>query len=59
VLERLAPLVRSGKATADPAPWDDPSSFYEPDPDQRVQGWLRGICAGAAPSDPMRGACTS
>jgi RimJ/RimL family protein N-acetyltransferase len=46
LLERLAPIVRSGKATADPPPWDDPSSFYEPDPDVRVQKWLQGIWRG-------------
>jgi RimJ/RimL family protein N-acetyltransferase len=41
LLERLAPLVRTGKANADPPPWDDPCSFYEEDPDKRVEGWLR------------------
>ncbi len=46
LLERLAPLVGSGKATADPPPWDDPCSFYEPDPDIRVRQWLQGIWRG-------------
>lgn len=46
LLERLAPLVRSGMAMADPPPWDDPSSFYEPDPDVRVRKWLQGVWRG-------------
>ena len=46
LLERLAPVVRAGKATADPPPWDDPSSFYEPDPEVRVHKWLQGIWRG-------------
>lgn len=46
LLERLAPAVRFGKATADPPPWDDPSAFYEPDPDVRVRKWLQGIWRG-------------
>lgn len=46
LLERLAPIVRVGGATADPPPWDDPSSFYEPDPELRVHGWLRAIWRG-------------
>lgn len=46
LLERLIPVVRSGKATADPPPWDDPHPFYESDPDVRVQKWLRGIWRG-------------
>ncbi len=46
LLEQLAPLVRGGKATADPAPWDDPSPFYIEDPDLRVQQWMRGIWRG-------------
>ncbi|MEM8923146.1 MAG: GNAT family protein [Actinomycetota bacterium] len=52
LLERLAPLVRAGKATADPPPWDDPSSFYEPDPDRRVEGWLRGVWRGRGTLGP-------
>ena len=31
---------------ADPPPWDDPCSFYEPDPDVRVRQWLQGIWRG-------------
>lgn len=46
LLERLAPVVRSGKATADPPPWDDPSAFYESDADGRVHKWLQGIWRG-------------
>jgi RimJ/RimL family protein N-acetyltransferase len=46
LLERLVPVVRSGKAAADPPPWDDPHPFYEPDPDARVHKWLRGIWRG-------------
>ena len=46
LLERLAPVVRSGKATADPPPWDDPSALYEPDDDVRVHKWLQGIWRG-------------
>ncbi|MEM9513989.1 MAG: GNAT family protein [Actinomycetota bacterium] len=42
-IEALAPLVAAGGATADPAPWDDPSPFYEPDPERRVQLWMRAI----------------
>ncbi|MCP3876835.1 MAG: GNAT family N-acetyltransferase [Sulfitobacter sp.] len=54
LLERLAPVVRAGKATADPPPWDDPSSFYEPDPDTRVQKWLQGIWRGRGTVRPGR-----
>lgn len=43
LLEALAPLVAAGKATADPPPWDDPSAFYEADPDVRVAKWLQGV----------------
>lgn len=46
LLEALAPLVAAGKATADPPPWDDPSAFYEPDPDIRVQHWLQSVWRG-------------
>lgn len=42
-LEALAPLVAAGKANADPPPWDDPCSFYESDPDKRVNGWMQAI----------------
>jgi RimJ/RimL family protein N-acetyltransferase len=43
LLDQLAEVVRAGKTHADPAPYDDPMSFYEPDPDLRVAGWLRAI----------------
>lgn len=46
LLEQLASVVRLGKATADPPPWDDPSAFYESDPDMRVWTWLQGIWRG-------------
>lgn len=52
LLERLVPAVRSGQATADPPPWDDPNSFYEPDPDVRVHKWLRGIWRGRGTVEP-------
>ena len=45
-LDDLVPLVAAGKATADPPPSDDPSSFYEPDPDVRVDRWLQAIWRG-------------
>jgi RimJ/RimL family protein N-acetyltransferase len=43
LLDEVADLVRAGKTHADPAPYDDPMSFYEPDPDLRVAKWLRAI----------------
>lgn len=43
LLDQLAEVVRAGKTHADPAPYDDPMSFYEPDPDLRVAKWLRAI----------------
>lgn len=43
LLDELADVVRAGKTHADPAPYDDPMSFYEPDPDLRVAAWLRAI----------------
>jgi RimJ/RimL family protein N-acetyltransferase len=46
LLERLAPLVRSGKASDDPPPYDDPFWAYEPDPELRVHQWLRGVWRG-------------
>lgn len=45
-LAALAPLVAAGQATADPPPWDDPSSFYESDPEARVNGWLQAVWRG-------------
>jgi len=52
LLEELADAVRDGKAHADPAPYDDPSSFYEPDPDLRVAKWLRAIWRGRGKVEP-------
>ena len=46
LLEELVPVVRAGLADADPPPFDDPMSLYEPDPDLRVQKWLQGIWRG-------------
>jgi RimJ/RimL family protein N-acetyltransferase len=43
LLDQLAADVRAGKTHADPAPYDDPMSFYEADPDLRVAKWLRAI----------------
>lgn len=43
LLERLSPAVRDGKADAEPAPFDDPMSLYEHDPDLRVRKWLQAI----------------
>jgi RimJ/RimL family protein N-acetyltransferase len=43
LLDELADLVRAGKTHADPAPYDDPMSFYETDPDLRVAKWLRAV----------------
>lgn len=56
VLEQLQDLVRRGEAMADPPPYDDPMSLYEPDPTVRVQAWLRGIwrARGAATPDSWR-----
>lgn len=46
LLDHLADVVRAGQAHADPAPYDDPMSFYETDPDLRVATWLRAIWRG-------------
>ena len=43
LLDQLAEVVRAGKTHAHPAPYDDPMSFYEIDPDVRVARWLRAI----------------
>ena len=53
LLDQLAEVVRAGKTHADPAPYDDPMSFYEPDPDLRVAKWLR--CDLAAPRQRRTG----
>ena len=52
LLDQLADLVRSGKTHADPAPYDDPMSFYETDPDLRVAKWLRAIWRGRGRVEP-------
>jgi RimJ/RimL family protein N-acetyltransferase len=56
LLDELAELVRAGKTEADPAPYDDPMSFYETDPDLRVAKWLRAIWRrrGAVEPDAWR-----
>ena len=46
LLEELVPVVRAGRADADPPPFDDPMSLYDSDPDLRVQKWLQGIWRG-------------
>ena len=48
----LAEVVRAGKTHANPAPYDDPMSFYEPDPDLRVAKWLRAIWRRRGQVDP-------
>jgi RimJ/RimL family protein N-acetyltransferase len=52
LLDELADAVRAGKMLADPAPYDDPISFYEPDPDLRVAEWLRAIWRGKGKVEP-------
>ncbi len=52
LLAQLAPLVREGKAAADPLPYDDPMSLYESDPELRVQRWLEGIWRGRGRVEP-------
>lgn len=52
LLDRLAAVVRAGTMLADPPPYDDPSSFYEPDPDLRVARWLRAIWRGRGKVEP-------
>lgn len=54
MLDRLAPIVHAGGATADPPPWDDPNSFYEADPDVRVAKWMQGVWRGRGVSGPER-----
>lgn len=46
MLAALAPLVRDGKVFAEPAPYDDPMSFYESDPSARVSKWLQSVWRG-------------
>lgn len=52
LLERLVPVVRAGRAMAEPAPFDDPMSLYESDPDTRVQRWLQAVWRGRATARP-------
>ena len=52
LLARLQPLVRAGKAAADPAPYDDPMSLYEDDPDVRVRRWLQAVWRGRGSVTP-------
>ncbi|TCO45042.1 RimJ/RimL family protein N-acetyltransferase [Kribbella antiqua] len=52
LMDQLAEVVRAGKTHADPAPYDDPMSFYEPDPDLRVAKWLRAIWRGRGKVEP-------
>src|SRR5882757_4056923 len=52
LLDELAGAVRDGKTHADPPPYDDPMSFYEADPDVRVDQWLRGIWRGRGRVEP-------
>jgi len=51
LLQRLEPVVRAGKTAATPAPYDDPMSLYEEDPDVRVRKWLQGIWRGRGSQD--------
>lgn len=46
LLGELQQVVSAGRATSDPAPYDDPMSLYEEDPDVRVRKWLQGIWRG-------------
>jgi RimJ/RimL family protein N-acetyltransferase len=52
LLDELAEVVRAGKTHAEPAPYDDPMSFYETDPDLRVAKWLRAIWRRRGAVDP-------
>jgi len=52
LLEQLQVLVRDGKAMADPPPYDDPMSLYEPDPKVRLHTWLRGIWRARCSATP-------
>jgi RimJ/RimL family protein N-acetyltransferase len=46
LLGELQHVVRAGRAVSDPAPFDDPMSLYEEDPDVRVRKWLQGVWRG-------------
>ena len=52
LLAELAPAVHAGEAMAEPAPFDDPMSLYEDDPDVRVQKWLQSIWRGRGTVSP-------
>ncbi len=52
LLAQLAPLVHQGAAEATPAPYDDPMSLYESDPDTRVARWYQGIWRGRGTVQP-------
>ncbi|KNX37107.1 GNAT family N-acetyltransferase [Luteipulveratus halotolerans] len=43
LMDELAELVRAGKTHAEPPPYDDPITFYEPDPEVRVAHWMRRL----------------
>lgn len=52
LLAALAPLVRDGKVFAEPAPYDDPMSFYQSDPTARVHKWLQSVWRGRGRLSP-------
>lgn len=52
LLDRLADVVRTGGTAAQPDPYDDPMSLYEPDPEVRVAQWLRAIWRGRGRVEP-------
>jgi RimJ/RimL family protein N-acetyltransferase len=52
LLELLLPVVRSGVATTEPLPCDDPMSLYEDNP-TREWRWLRAVWAARARVEPQ------
>ena len=52
LLGQLQRAVWDGKATAQPAPYDDPMSLYEEDPDVRVRKWVQGVWRGRGSVTP-------
>lgn len=52
LLDGLIPAVHAGRAMAEPAPFDDPMSLYESDPDTRVEQWLQAVWRGRATAQP-------
>ena len=52
LLGKLQRAVWDGKATAQPAPYDDPMSLYEEDPDVRVRKWIQGVWRGRGSVTP-------